>query len=76
MSRISIPPQDAGPVMKSIRVAIVGAGASGLVTAKYLRQAREYFGVPDVEVRIFEREDSIGGVYRHKVYEEAEVCEV
>ncbi|KAF6795936.1 dimethylaniline monooxygenase [Colletotrichum sojae] len=59
--------------MKSIRVAVVGAGASGLVTAKFLRQAREYFGVPDVEIRIFEREESIGGVYRHKVYEEAEM---
>ncbi|KAF6834666.1 dimethylaniline monooxygenase [Colletotrichum plurivorum] len=59
--------------MKSIRVAVVGAGVSGLVTAKYLRQARECFGVPDVEIRIFEREKSIGGVYRHKVYEEAEM---
>ncbi|KAF6842431.1 dimethylaniline monooxygenase, partial [Colletotrichum musicola] len=73
MSKASIPPRDPGPVMKSIRVAVVGAGASGLVTAKYLRQAREYFGVPDVKIRIFEREESIGGVYRHKVYEEAEL---
>ncbi|KAI8293290.1 Dimethylaniline monooxygenase [Colletotrichum sp. SAR11_240] len=59
--------------MKSMKVAIIGAGASGLVTAKYLSQAKQYFGVPEIEIRIFEREISIGGVYRHKVYEDAEM---
>ncbi|KAF5510704.1 Dimethylaniline monooxygenase [N-oxide-forming] 2 [Colletotrichum siamense] len=59
--------------MKSMKVAIIGAGASGLVTAKYLSQAKQYFGVPEIEIRIFEREKSIGGVYRHKVYEDAEM---
>nr|XP_036576860.1 tRNA (adenine-n -)-methyltransferase non-catalytic subunit [Colletotrichum truncatum]KAF6783681.1 tRNA (adenine-n -)-methyltransferase non-catalytic subunit [Colletotrichum truncatum] len=58
--------------MKSLSVAVVGAGASGLVTAKYLSQAKEYFGVSDIEIRIFEREGSIGGVYKHRVYEDAE----
>ncbi|KAI8222695.1 hypothetical protein K4K55_010439 [Colletotrichum sp. SAR 10_96] len=53
--------------MKSMKVAIIGAGASGLVTAKYLSQAKQYFGVPEIEIRIFEREKSIGGAYRHKV---------
>ncbi|TDZ14215.1 Dimethylaniline monooxygenase [N-oxide-forming] 2 [Colletotrichum orbiculare MAFF 240422] len=28
---------------------------------------------PDIEIRVFEREDKIGGVYRYKVYEEAEM---
>ncbi|OHF00066.1 dimethylaniline monooxygenase [Colletotrichum orchidophilum] len=65
--------REAGPILKPIRVAVIGAGASGLVTAKYLRQARQYFGVPDVEVRVFEREDGVGGVYKYKVYEEAEM---
>ncbi|KAL0940227.1 dimethylaniline monooxygenase [Colletotrichum truncatum] len=59
--------------MKSLSVAVVGAGASGLVTAKYLSQAKEYFGVSDIEIRIFEREGSIGGVYKHRVYEDAEM---
>ncbi|KAI8259182.1 tRNA (adenine-n -)-methyltransferase non-catalytic subunit [Colletotrichum sp. SAR 10_98] len=59
--------------MKSMKVAIIGAGASGLVTAKYLSQAKRYFGVPEIEIRIFEREKSIGGAYRHKVYEDAEM---
>ncbi|KAJ5014824.1 tRNA (adenine-n -)-methyltransferase non-catalytic subunit [Colletotrichum sp. SAR 10_99] len=59
--------------MKSMKVAIIGAGASGLVTAKYLSQAKQYFGVPEIEIRIFEREKSIGGAYRHKVYEDAEM---
>ncbi|TDZ39642.1 Dimethylaniline monooxygenase [N-oxide-forming] 2 [Colletotrichum spinosum] len=59
--------------METLKVAVIGAGPSGLVTAKYLSQAAEYFGVPDIEIRVFEREDKIGGVYRYKVYEEAEM---
>ncbi|TDZ38711.1 Dimethylaniline monooxygenase [N-oxide-forming] 2 [Colletotrichum trifolii] len=59
--------------MEPLKVAVIGAGPSGLVTAKYLSQAAEYFGVPDIEIRVFEREDKIGGVYRYKVYEEAEM---
>lgn len=73
MSLPSSSQREAGLAMKPMRVAVVGAGASGLVTAKYLSQAKEYFGVPAVEIRIFEREEGIGGVYKYKVYEEAEV---
>ncbi|KAJ0300558.1 hypothetical protein COL516b_008491 [Colletotrichum fioriniae] len=73
MSKTSSIERAAEPIMKPIRVAVIGAGASGLVTAKYLRQARQYFGVPDIEVRIFEREEGVGGVYKYKVYEEAEM---
>lgn len=73
MSKTASIERAAEPIMKPIRVAVIGAGASGLVTAKYLRQARQYFGVPDIEVRIFEREEGVGGVYKYKVYEEAEV---
>ncbi|EFQ31101.1 dimethylaniline monooxygenase [Colletotrichum graminicola M1.001] len=61
------------PILKTMRVAVIGAGASGLVTAKYLSQAKEYFGIPGIEIRIFEREDSVGGVYKYKVYEDAEM---
>ncbi|KAI3535416.1 dimethylaniline monooxygenase [Colletotrichum abscissum] len=73
MSQTAIIERAAGSMMKPIRVAVIGAGASGLVTAKYLRQARQYFGILDIEVRIFEREDGVGGVYKYKVYEEAEM---
>ncbi|KAL2883320.1 hypothetical protein SGCOL_000999 [Colletotrichum sp. CLE4] len=73
MSQTATSEREAGPVTKAIRVAIIGAGASGLVTAKYLRQARQYFGVPDVEVRVFEKEDGVGGVCKYKAYEEAEM---
>ncbi|KAK2016408.1 dimethylaniline monooxygenase [Colletotrichum eremochloae] len=73
MSRNTNFHRGAGPDLKPMRVAVIGAGASGLVTAKYLSQSREYFGIPDIEIRIFEREDSVGGVYKYKVYEEAEM---
>ncbi|KAK1704059.1 dimethylaniline monooxygenase [Colletotrichum lupini] len=73
MSQTAIIERAAGSMMKPIRVAVIGAGASGLVTAKYLRQAKQYFGILNIEVRIFEREDGVGGVYKYKVYEEAEM---
>ncbi|KAK2054616.1 dimethylaniline monooxygenase [Colletotrichum caudatum] len=73
MSNITNWDRGAGPILKPMRVAVIGAGASGLVTAKYLSQSREYFGIPGMEIRIFEREDSVGGVYKYKVYEDAEM---
>ncbi|KAK6225269.1 dimethylaniline monooxygenase [Colletotrichum tabaci] len=73
MSQAANSLRDISSIMKPVRVAVIGAGASGLVTAKYLSQSREFFGVPNVEVRIFEREESVGGVYKYRVYEEAEM---
>lgn len=42
-----------------MRVAIIGAGISGLATAYYLRQAK-----PDWEIRLFEKDDQVGGKVR------------
>jgi len=57
-----------------MRVAIIGAGPSGLVTLKYLSTAHEFCpGLEPIEARIFEAEDDIGGTFRYRTYEDAEV---
>jgi predicted NAD/FAD-binding protein len=55
------------------RVAVIGGGAAGLVTLKHLLQAHKYFPTDPVEVWLFEREDSVGGTFRHRTYEDGEV---
>lgn len=45
-------------------VIIIGAGPSGLVAAKFLREAGH-------SVRIFEGEDDIGGTFRYRAYDHA-----
>ncbi len=58
-----------------MRVAVIGAGPSGLVTLKYLATAHEFFpGMKPVDVRLFEAEDQIGGTFRYRTYEDGEVC--
>jgi dimethylaniline monooxygenase (N-oxide forming) len=58
-----------------MRVAVIGSGPSGLVTLKYLATAHEYFpSMEPIEVKLFEAEDSIGGTFKHRSYEDAEVC--
>jgi dimethylaniline monooxygenase (N-oxide forming) len=57
-----------------MRVAVVGAGPGGLVTLKYLATAHQFF--PDlkpIEVRLFEAEAEVGGTFRYRTYENAEV---
>ena len=56
-----------------MRVAVIGAGASGLVTLKHLVQAHEYFSTEPVEVWLFEREATVGGTFRYRTYEDGEV---
>jgi dimethylaniline monooxygenase (N-oxide forming) len=57
-----------------MRVAIIGGGSSGLVTLKTLVTAHEFLpGTEPVKARLFEQEDSIGGTFKHRVYEDAEV---
>ncbi|KAK0654763.1 hypothetical protein B0T16DRAFT_318386 [Cercophora newfieldiana] len=56
-----------------MRVAIIGAGPSGLVTLKYLVTAHHSLGTKPVEVVLFEAEDSIGGTFAHRTYEDAEL---
>jgi dimethylaniline monooxygenase (N-oxide forming) len=58
-----------------MRVAVIGGGPSGLVTLKYLTTAHEFF--PDlepIEAKLFEAQDSIGGTFKYRAYEDAEVC--
>lgn len=56
-----------------MKVAIIGAGPSGLVTLKYLTQAHSFLGCPPIEARLFELQPRIGGAFASRVYEDAEV---
>lgn len=55
-----------------MRVAVIGAGPSGLVTLKYLTTARKYLGTEPIEAKLFERESDVGGTFYARVYEDAE----
>ncbi|KAI1080722.1 FAD/NAD(P)-binding domain-containing protein [Whalleya microplaca] len=56
-----------------MRIAIIGAGPSGLVTLKYLLAAEKTLGTKHVEVRLFESESSVGGTFLARMYEDAEL---
>ncbi|RYC77251.1 hypothetical protein BFJ63_vAg19875 [Fusarium oxysporum f. sp. narcissi] len=56
-----------------MRVAVIGGGPSGLVTLKYLARAHLSLDCDAIEARLFELEDSIGGAFTHRAYEDAEV---
>ena len=56
-----------------MRVAVIGAGPSGLVTLKYLKTAHEFFPIKPIEAKIFEAEADIGGTFAYRTYEEAEL---
>ncbi|KUJ17447.1 FAD/NAD(P)-binding domain-containing protein [Mollisia scopiformis] len=57
-----------------MRVAIIGGGPSGLVTLKHLITAHEFFpGAKPFEAKLFEAESSIGGTFKHRDYEDAEL---
>ncbi len=57
-----------------MRVAVIGGGPSGLVTLKYLVTAHDFFpGMDPIEAKLFEAQDSIGGTFTYRVYEDAEV---
>ncbi|KAE8395867.1 FAD/NAD(P)-binding domain-containing protein [Aspergillus alliaceus] len=56
-----------------MRVAVVGAGPSGLVTLKYLLTAHEFLGVEAIEARVFEIEPDIGGTFLARTWEDAEM---
>lgn len=58
-----------------MRVAIIGGGPSGLVTLKTLITAHEFLpGAETIEAKLFEQEESIGGTFKYRSYEDAEVC--
>jgi dimethylaniline monooxygenase (N-oxide forming) len=56
-----------------MRVAVIGGGPSGLVTLKYLINAHNIFSGERIEAHLFESESSIGGTFKHRSYEDAEV---
>lgn len=56
-----------------MRVAVIGAGPSGLVTLKYLVTAHQFLDAKPIEAVLFEAEESIGGTFAHRAYEDAEV---
>jgi hypothetical protein len=61
-------------VQPIMHVAVIGGGPSGLVTLKYLTTAHEFFpGLETIEAKLFEAEDSIGGTFKYRAYENAEV---
>lgn len=57
-----------------MRVAVIGAGPSGLVTLRYLKDAHNFFpGRKPIEAKLFEAEDVIGGTFAKRTYEDAEL---
>lgn len=56
-----------------MRVAIIGAGPGGLLTLKYLLEAKQKFNIESIEAKIFEAQDAVGGTFRYRSYPEAEV---
>ncbi|KOS21847.1 Dimethylaniline monooxygenase 2 [Escovopsis weberi] len=58
---------------RPFKVAVVGGGPAGLVTLKFLATAHHYFRIPPIQVRCFEAETEIGGIFTHGVYEDAEM---
>ena len=56
-----------------MKVAVIGAGPSGLVTLKYLKEAHSSLGCVQVDARLFEYQPQVGGTFVARVYEDAEV---
>lgn len=56
-----------------LRVAVIGGGPAGLVTLKHLLEANKAFPGANIEARLFEAHDGVGGVFDTQVYEDAEV---
>jgi dimethylaniline monooxygenase (N-oxide forming) len=56
-----------------MRVAVIGGGPSGLVTLKYLINAHQFLSGEPIEARLFESESAVGGTFKHRSYEDAEV---
>lgn len=56
-----------------MRVAVIGGGPSGLVTLKHILATHQFHSVDPIEVKLFESKDSVGGTFRYRVYEDAEV---
>ncbi|KAJ0107789.1 hypothetical protein J7T55_000051 [Diaporthe amygdali] len=56
-----------------LKVAVIGGGPSGLVTLKYLLEARKFFAGANIEAHLFEKAEDVGGIFSYRVYEDAEL---
>ncbi|RYO80389.1 hypothetical protein DL766_007150 [Monosporascus sp. MC13-8B] len=56
-----------------MRVAVIGAGPSGLVTLKYLLDARDSLRAENIQVRLFESDAGVGGTFLSRTWEGAEL---
>jgi dimethylaniline monooxygenase (N-oxide forming) len=56
-----------------MRVAVIGAGPSGLTTLKSLVTAHNFFACKPIEAKLFESAAKIGGIFYHHTYEEGEM---
>ena len=61
------------PKDDQMKVAVIGAGPAGLVTLRYLSTAHHYFPIDPIEVICIEAEGDLGGTFKYRVYEDAEV---
>lgn len=57
----------------SMRIVIIGAGPSGLVTLKYAITAHTALQTDPIDVMLFESEAGVGGTFYARTYEDAEV---
>ncbi|KAH9907717.1 FAD/NAD(P)-binding domain-containing protein [Xylariomycetidae sp. FL2044] len=55
-----------------MRVAVIGAGPSGLVTLKWY-SAHQFFPGKPIEAKLFESEDVVGGTFAKRAYDNAEL---
>ncbi|KAM7220349.1 hypothetical protein V8F06_004315 [Rhypophila decipiens] len=56
-----------------MKVAVIGGGPSGIVTLKYLLGAHLSVRIRPIEAKLFESEDSVGGTFFARTYENAEL---
>lgn len=67
-------PEKAGVTMSQpLRVAVIGGGPAGLVTLKHLLAVHEFQDVGAIEAKLFESKEKIGGTFRYRVWEDAEL---
>ncbi|KAH8594455.1 hypothetical protein B0O99DRAFT_513763 [Bisporella sp. PMI_857] len=56
-----------------MKVAVIGAGPAGLTTLKHLLTAHQFQETKPIEARLFEAKEQVGGTFRYRVYEDAEL---
>ena len=56
-----------------MRVAVIGAGPSGIATLKYLLEAHKFLDIEPIEAICFEGEAELGGTFFARSYEDSQV---